>query len=133
VKRAAVRGLVLCLIAGCSTTPPRDPESGELAYSYHPPDTVKVADRKDCAAEAERAAANASYPRYSTAENNTANAMGVLFGALGALVNIGYAGERMRAQREETYEARMRECLAEKGYTNLPETVHAPPTGDSTP
>jgi hypothetical protein len=133
MNRAAVHGLVLCLIAGCSTSPPRDPESGERVYSYHPPDTVKEVDRKACAAQAERAAANAAYPRYSDAENNTANAMGVLFGALGALVNIGYAGERMRAQREETYEASMRACLAEKGYTNLPVAVHPAPTDDSTP
>src|SRR5713101_2499327 len=53
----------------------------------------------------------------SATEENTANTAGVLFGALGAMANVGYAVGRIRAERKAAYEKTMRACLTEKGYS----------------
>ena len=113
-RRVIVHALVVC-VAGCSPMPSRNPESGEIEYRYRPPSTVKENDRKECVAKAEGAAANTNTSISST-EETTANYVGVLFGAIGAIANIGYAIGKVRAEREATYEKTMRACLTEKGY-----------------
>ena len=96
--------------------PSRDAKTGELEYGYHPPASVKEADRKECVAQAEIAAQGAATP-VSTTEENTTNAAGVMFGALGAVANLGYLSTRIRHEREVAYEKSMRTCLTDKGYS----------------
>lgn len=96
--------------------PSRNPDSGELQYRYHPPSTVKEDDRKQCVVRAEEIAQTAR-ANISATEENAANAVGVLFGALGAMANVGYAVGKVRAERETAYETAMRSCLSERGYS----------------
>lgn len=112
---ALAYALVVCL-AGCSPMPSRNPHSGELEYRYRPPSSVKEGDRKECVVRAEDVAQRARVS-ISATEENTANTAGVLFGALGAMANVGYAVGRIRAEREAGYEKTMRACLTEKGYS----------------
>ena len=108
--------LVIGFLAGCSPLPSRNPASGELEYRYKPPSFVKEEDRKECIARAENIAQGTSVSISST-EERTANTVGTLFGALGALANVGYAVGRIRAEREAAYEKATRACLTEKGYS----------------
>ena len=49
-----LRTMILAVaVAACAPLPDRDPKTGELEFSYHPPATVSEADRKDCDRQAE--------------------------------------------------------------------------------
>jgi hypothetical protein len=115
-SRTVVYAMSIGFITSCAPMPSRNTATGELEYRYRPPASVKEDDRKECVAKAEDVAQSTRVAVSSTEENVT-NGVAVLFGAIGALANVGYVVGKIRADREAAYEKAMRECLTEKGYS----------------
>jgi hypothetical protein len=93
------------LFAACASTPKAPNKYGhQFEYKYQPPPEVSEADTDECGKRADTAA--------FASISNISDRGAVLFGAIGAMVQIGRAKHRLN----ETFEKVMKECLREKGY-----------------
>ncbi len=100
LHRATGLALAAGLAAGCATAPHR--------YLYQPPGWVGARDRQACHLVAERVAQQ-RYERYT----ETIELAGQFGGAFGGIS----LAQRAWEEREEFYEAEMKACLRERGYS----------------
>ncbi len=113
----AISAAVL-LLSGCASTPKQPNQYGHYYdYSYKTPAEVSAADADECGKRAN----DAAMKEASTVSDRA----GVLFGAIGAAVQLG----RIKHKLNSTYEEFMKACLSEKGYEL--EKEPAPSVSDS--
>lgn len=93
------------LLAGCASTPQTPNKYGHYHdYPYQTPAQVSEADADECGSRANAEA--------FAATSEISDRAGVLFGAIGAAVQIARAKHKLNS----TYEEVMKACLREKGY-----------------
>jgi len=98
-------GIVCLTLSGCAGTPKTPNKFGHHhEYPYKTPEHVSAADDDECGRRANSAA--------FAAIQGMGDTPGLLFGAIGAMVQIGRAESKMNS----TYEEVMKTCLREKGY-----------------
>lgn len=104
---STARIVLLCLILGACGSPPR--YAGTIRGPAPPdlPESVDEDAARECQSRAEDAAAAARGGRVS-------NIAGVLFGALGAMVQIARARHKQE-KADAAYNKTLAECLREKG------------------
>lgn len=118
-QRSSVSICALALLfAACASTPKEPNKYGHYHdYPYQPPPEVSEADADECGKRANDAAFAAS--------SEISDRAGILFGAIGAAVQLARVSHKMNS----TYEEVMKVCLGEKGY-ELPDGS-PPPATDS--
>jgi len=93
------------LLAACASTPQTPNKYGHnFDYEYQTPPQVSKADADECGQRANTAAFEAA--------SKISDRAAILFGAIGAAVQIA----RTRSEMNSTYKEVMKSCLREKGY-----------------
>jgi len=93
------------LLAACASTPKAPNKYGHsYDYPYQAPAQVSEADADECGKRADAEA--------FAAASGISDRAGILFGPLGAAVQIA----RVKSRLNSTYEKVMKACLREKGY-----------------
>jgi hypothetical protein len=93
------------LLPACASTPQTPNKYGHnFNYEYQTPPQVSEADADECGKRAN----DAAFKSISGMSDRTA----ILFGPIGAAVQIA----RARSKMNSTYEEVMKDCLREKGY-----------------
>ena len=93
------------LLTACASTPQTPNKYGHnFDYEYESPPEVSAADANECGERANKEAFAAS--------SEISDRAGVLFGAIGAVVQLA----RVKSKLNSTYEKVMKDCLREKGY-----------------
>lgn len=108
--------LVALLLVGCASVDTQENPTGLREYKYRPPVAVKEEDKSECSSRARSKATEALAKEDFKAEDT----FGRLFGFFGALIAVGAAITHGNIITESAYEAEMKACLKEKGYS-LPE------------
>ncbi|MGB5131739.1 MAG: hypothetical protein WBO00_03930 [Steroidobacteraceae bacterium] len=93
------------LLAACASTPKAPNKYGHYHdYPYQPPAEVSEADADECGKRANDAA--------FAATSEISDRAGILFGAIGAAVQLARVNHKLNS----TYEEGMKACLSDKGY-----------------
>jgi hypothetical protein len=98
-------GALVLLLAACSSTPKAPNKYGHhYDYSYQAPAQVSESDAEECGRHADAEA--------FAAASKISDRVGILFGPLGAAVQLA----RVKSRLNSTYVMVMKACLRGKGY-----------------
>lgn len=102
---AVLAGSLAMLLVSCASTPKPPNKFGHYHdYPYKTPEHVRSADDDECG----RRANSGAFASIRGMSDTPA----LMFGAIGAVVQISRAQSKMNS----TYEEKMKSCLREKGY-----------------